>query len=318
MSEKISTRVAYGNALQEFGTNPAVVAVEADLSTCTMSCTFQEKYPQRHFNVGIAEANMIDIAAGLATTGKIAFCHSFAMFTAGRGYDQIRNSVAYPHLNVKVIGSHAGLTVGEDGATHQCIEDLSLMRTIPGMVVLAPCDGNETREAVRAMIDYVGPVFMRTGRTALENVTSDCPGYRFEIGKGVTLREGADVTLIACGLMVQESLKAAQMLATEGISARVVDMHTIKPIDEEAIVKASIETGAIVTAEEHNVIGGLGSAVAEVLTAKCLAPLERVGVEDCFGRSGEACALLKRYGLTAEHVVEKARRAIARKTGRAL
>ena len=313
MTEKISTRAAYGNALQEFGSNPAIVAVEADLSTCTMSCTFQERYPQRHFNVGIAEANMIDIAAGLATTGKIAFCHSFAMFTAGRGYDQIRNSVAYPYLNVKIIGSHAGLTVGEDGATHQCIEDLSLMRTIPGMVVLAPCDGNETREAVRAMIDYVGPVFMRTGRTALDNVTQNIPGYRFQIGKGVTLREGTDVTLIACGLMVQETLKAAQQLAAEGISARVVDMHTIKPIDEELIIRAARETGALVTAEEHNIIGGLGSAVAEVLAGSCPTPLERVGVEDCFGRSGEACALLRQYGLTPEHVAEKARKAIARK-----
>ena len=313
MAEKISTRVAYGNALNEFGGNPDIVAVEADLSTCTMSCTFQERYPQRHFNVGIAEANMIDIAAGFAATGKIAFCHSFAMFTAGRGYDQIRNTVAYPHLNVKIIGSHAGLTVGEDGATHQCIEDLSLMRTIPGMVVLAPCDANETREAVRAMIDYNGPVFMRTGRTALENVTPTVPGYRFEIGKGATLRDGNDVTLIACGLMVQECLKAAELLAAAGISARVIDMHTIKPIDEELIVKAARETGAIVTAEEHNVIGGLGSAVAEVLTARCLAPLERVGVQDCFGRSGEACALLRRYGLTAENVTDRALKAIARK-----
>ena len=313
MAEKISTRVAYGDALQEFGKNPNIVAVEADLSSCTMSCTFQERYPQRHFNVGIAEANMIDIAAGLATTGKIAFCHSFAMFTAGRGYDQIRNSVAYPHLNVKIIGSHAGLTVGEDGATHQCIEDLSLMRTIPGMVVLAPCDANETREAVKAMIEYVGPVYMRTGRIALDNVTPAAPGYHFEIGKGITLREGTDVTLIACGLMVQETLKAAEQLAGQGISARVIDMHTLKPIDEELIVKAAKETRALVTAEEHNIIGGLGSAVAEVLGAKCPTVLERVGVQDCFGRSGEACALLQHYGLTAEHVAEMARKAIARK-----
>ena len=313
MAEKISTRVAYGNALREFGDNPDIVAVEADLSSCTMSCTFQEKFPNRHFNVGIAEANMIDIAAGFATTGKIAFCHSFAMFTAGRGYDQIRNSVAYPHLNVKIIGSHAGLTVGEDGATHQCIEDLSLMRTIPGMVVLAPCDANETREAVRAMIDYQGPVYMRTGRTALANVTPTIPGYHFTLGKGVTLKAGTDVTLIACGLMVQECLKAAELLAALGISARVIDMHTIKPIDEALILQAARETGAIVTAEEHNIIGGLGSAVAEVLSARHPAPRERVGVEDCFGRSGEACALLARYGLTTEHVVERAKKAIARK-----
>ena len=216
MGEKISTRVAYGEALRDFGGDERIVALDADLSTCTMSCYFGEKYPNRFFNIGIAEANMIDMAAGFATTGKIAFCHSFAMFTAGRGYDQVRNSVAYPHLNVKVIGSHAGLTVGEDGATHQCIEDLSLMRTIPGMVVLCPCDANEAREAVKAMIAYDGPCFMRTGRTALETVTDGFSNYKFEIGKGVTLVEGSDVTIIATGLMVQESLKAVELLKEIG------------------------------------------------------------------------------------------------------
>ena len=313
MGEKISTRVAYGEALRDFGGDERIVALDADLSTCTMSCYFGEKYPNRFFNIGIAEANMIDMAAGFATTGKIAFCHSFAMFTAGRGYDQVRNSVAYPHLNVKVIGSHAGLTVGEDGATHQCIEDLSLMRTIPGMVVLCPCDVNEAREAVKAMIAYDGPCFMRTGRTALETVTDGFSNYKFEIGKGVTLVEGSDVTIIATGLMVQESLKAVELLKAEGISARLIDMHTIKPLDRELVIKAAKETGAIVTAEEHNIIGGLGSAVCEAICDECPIPVVRVGVQDEFGRSGEAGALLKLYGLTPENVAEKAKLAISRK-----
>ena len=313
MGEKISTRVAYGEALRDFGGDERIVALDADLSTSTMSCYFGEKYPNRFFNIGIAEANMIDMAAGFATTGKIAFCHSFAMFTAGRGYDQVRNSVAYPHLNVKVIGSHAGLTVGEDGATHQCIEDLSLMRTIPGMVVLCPCDANEAREAVKAMIAYDGPCFMRTGRTALETVTDGFSNYKFEIGKGVTLVEGSDVTIIATGLMVQESLKAVELLKAEGISARLIDMHTIKPLDRELVIKAAKETGAIVTAEEHNIIGGLGSAVCEAICDECPIPVVRVGVQDEFGRSGEAGALLKLYGLTPENVAEKAKLAISRK-----
>ncbi len=313
MGEKISTRVAYGEALRDFGGDERIVALDADLSTCTMSCYFGEKYPNRFFNIGIAEANMIDMAAGFATTGKIAFCHSFAMFTAGRGYDQVRNSVAYPHLNVKVIGSHAGLTVGEDGATHQCIEDLSLMRTIPGMVVLCPCDANEAREAVKAMIAYDGPCFMRTGCTALETVTDGFSNYKFEIGKGVTLVEGSDVTIIATGLMVQESLKAVELLKAEGISARLIDMHTIKPLDRELVIKAAKETGAIVTAEEHNIIGGLGSAVCEAICDECPIPVVRVGVQDEFGRSGEAGALLKLYGLTPENVAEKAKLAISRK-----
>ena len=313
MGEKISTRVAYGEALRDFGGDERIVALDADLSTCTMSCYFGEKYPNRFFKIGNAEANMIDMAAGFATTGKIAFCHSFAMFTAGRGYDQVRNSVAYPHLNVKVIGSHAGLTVGEDGATHQCIEDLSLMRTIPGMVVLCPCDANEAREAVKAMIAYDGPCFMRTGRTALETVTDGFSNYKFEIGKGVTLVEGSDVTIIATGLMVQESLKAVELLKAEGISARLIDMHTIKPLDRELVIKAAKETGAIVTAEEHNIIGGLGSAVCEAICDECPIPVVRVGVQDEFGRSGEAGALLKLYGLTPENVAEKAKLAISRK-----
>lgn len=315
MGEKISTRAAYGEALRDLGGNENIVVLDADLSTCTMSCTFGEKYPERFFNMGIAEANMIDMAAGFAATGKIAFCHSFAMFTAGRGYDQIRNSIAYPGLNVKVVGSHAGLTVGEDGATHQCIEDLSLMRTIPGMTVLCPCDANETREAVKAMIAYDGPCFMRTGRTALENVTDGFAGYRFEIGKGATLLDGDDVAILATGLMVQESLKAAAILEQEGIHARVIDLHTIKPLDKELVVKAARETGALVTAEEHNVIGGLGSAVCEAVCDELPVPVVRVGVQDIFGRSGDAGALLRMYGLTPENVAEKAKEAIARKNG---
>ena len=313
MGEKISTRVAYGEALRDFGGDERIVALDADLSTCTMSCYFGEKYPNRFFNIGIAEANMIDMAAGFATTGKIAFCHSFAMFTAGRGYDQVRNSVAYPHLNVKVIGSHAGLTVGEDGATHQCIEDLSLMRTIPGMVVLCPCDANEAREAVKAMIAYDGPCFMRTGRTALETVTDGFSNYKFEIGKGVTLVEGSDVTIIATGLMVQESLKAVELLKAEGISARLIDMHTIKPLDRELVIKAAKETGAIVTAEEHNIIGGLGSAVCEAICDECPIPVVRVGVQDEFGQVGPQNFLMDTYGLRAANIVEAVKKAIARK-----
>jgi transketolase len=314
MAEQKSTRIAYGEALCEFGGNPKIVALDADLASCTMSETFAAKYPGRFFNVGIAEANMIDMAAGFAATGKIAFCHSFAMFTAGRGYDQIRNSIAYPHLNVKVIGSHAGLTVGEDGATHQCIEDLSLMRTIPGMTVVCPCDANETREAVRAIIDYDGPCFVRTGRIALENVTHAVPGYAFSLGKGSLLKDGKDVTIIACGLMVQEALKAAELLEKEGVHSRVIDMHTIKPIDEEIILRAARETGAIVTAEEHNIIGGLGAAVCEVVSGEYPAPVIRLGVNDQFGRSGPAEELLELYGLSATNLVQKAKAAIAKKT----
>jgi transketolase len=312
MSEKISTRAAYGNALCEFGNNPKIIALDADLSSCTMSEVFAKKYPERFFNVGIAEANMIGMAAGFAASGKIVFCHSFAMFTAGRAYDQIRNSVAYPHLNVKIIGSHAGLTVGEDGATHQCIEDLSLMRTIPGMVVLAPCDGNETREAVKAISAYEGPCFMRTGRTALETVTDTIPGYTFTLGKGSLLREGKDVTIIATGLMVQESLRTAELLEKEGIHARIIDMHTVKPIDRDIVVKAAKETGAIVTAEEHTIIGGLGAAVCEVICGECPVPVVRLGVNDEFGRSGKADELLRRYGLSPENLAEKAKLAIRR------
>lgn len=313
MGEKISTRVAYGRALEEFGSDENIYVFDADLKSCTMTTYFADKYPERFFNMGIAEANMVDVAAGMAACGATALVHTFAMFAAGRVYDQVRNSVAYPGLNVKVVGSHAGLTVGEDGATHQCIEDISLMRTIPGMTVVVPCDGNETRLATRAILDHTGPCYLRTGRCALETVTDQFENYHFELGKGIQLTEGKDVTVIACGLMVQEALKAEKLLKEEGISARVIDMHTIKPIDRELILKAAEETGAVVTAEEHNVIGGLGGAVAEVLGSARPVPLELVGVNDCFGHSGHPDELLKHYGLAPEDIVAAAKKAIARK-----
>ncbi len=314
MGGKISTRAAYGEALLEYGApNEKVYALEADLAECTMSGKFGHACPERFFEIGIAEANMIAMGAGFAANGKIPVCHSFGLFTAGRGYDQIRNSIAYPKLNVKIVGTNVGLTVGEDGPTHQCIEDLALMRVVPNMVILSPCDGFETKAAVKAMLEYEGPVFMRTGRPVVETVTDSVPDYKFEIGKGVVLAEGTDVTLIATGLMVQETLKAAELLKKDGISARMIDMHTIKPIDRELIVKAAKETGAIVTAEEHNIIGGLGSAVSEVICGEYLVPVERVGVEDKFGHSGDAWKVMEMYGLTLENIVHKAKKAIARK-----
>lgn len=313
MSDKMSTRVAYGEALEEFGANPSIYVLDSDLKCCTMTKFFAEKYPERFFNIGIAEANMANMAAGIATCGGIALCHSFAMFAAGRIYDQVRNSIAYPGLNVKICGSHAGLTVGEDGPTHQCIEDLSLMRTIPGMVVLAPCDANETRLAVKAILEYEGPCYIRTGRFEVKCVTDTIEGYDFRIGKGVQLRGGSDVTIIACGIMVQIALKAAEQLAAKGINARLIDMHTIKPIDKEIICRAADETGAIVTAEEHNVIGGLGSAVAEVLSSNTMVPLERVGVEDIFGHSGKPDELLEMFNLTPGSIIEHVNKAINRK-----
>ncbi|MBC8585452.1 transketolase family protein [Youxingia wuxianensis] len=314
MGEFVSTRVAYGEALKKFGgANEKVIALDADLACCTMSGTFGTAYPDRHFNIGIAEANMVDIGAGLATTGKIVFVHSFAIFSAGRAFDQIRNSVCYPHLNVKVVGTHAGLSVGEDGATHQCIEDMALMRAIPGMTVICPCDGHETEAMVKAVIDYDGPCYLRIGRAPVETVTDTIPNYHFEIGKGIELTQGNDVTIIAIGLMVQEALKAQKILAQEGINARVIDMHTVKPLDQEMVIKAAKETGAIVTTEEHNVLGGLGGAVAECVAENCPVPVLRHGVNDQFGRSGAAAALMVRYGLTPEVIAQKAKVAISMK-----
>ena len=312
MAEKIATRHAYGEALAEAGVNEKIVALDADVSTCTMSCMFGEKYPERFFNVGIAEADMVGVAAGMATAGYIPFVHTFAMFCAGRTYDQIRNSVAYPGLNVKLVGTHAGLTVGEDGATHQCIEDLALMRVIPGMTVICPADGNETRAAVKAIVDYEGPVYLRLGRLSVDTVT-DRPDYRFEIGKAVTMKEGNDAAVIAVGCMVQEALKAAEILEKEGIHVRVLDMHTVKPLDEEAVLAAAMETGVIVTAEEHNILGGLGGAVAEVVSGTYPVPVLRVGVQDVFGHSGNALELLERYGLTSKAIVEKVKMGISMK-----
>lgn len=313
MGNIVSTREAYGRALCEFGADEKIMVFDADLTICTMSCYFAEKYPERFFNAGIAECNMAGMAAGAAASGKTAFIHTFAMFAAGRIYDQVRNSIAYPGLNVKVVGTHAGLSVGEDGATHQCIEDLSLMRTIPGMTVICPCDAYETKEALKAMIDYDGPCYLRLGRSGVECVTDHIDGYRFELGKGVQLEDGDDVTIIATGLMVQEALKASALLGKEGIRARVVDLHTIKPIDKDIIIKAAKETGAIVTTEEHNIIGGLGAAVSEVAGETCPVPVVKHGVEDEFGHSGTAEALMVKYGLTSEKIAAKAKEAIALK-----
>lgn len=314
MGNIVSTREAYGRALCEFGDDEKIMVFDADLTICTMSCYFAKQYPERFFNAGIAECNMTGMAAGAAASGKTAFCHTFAMFAAGRAYDQVRNSIAYPGLNVKVVGTHAGLSVGEDGATHQCIEDLSLMRTIPGMTVICPCDANETREAVKAMLAYSGPCYLRLGRSGVECVTDALPDYQFELGKGSRLRDGKDVTIIAAGLMVQVALKAAVILEKEGIETRVIDLHTIKPIDKEMIIEAAKETGAIVTAEEHNVIGGLGAAVSEVIGENCPVPVVKLGIEDEFGHSGTAEALMVRYGLTPENLAAKAKKAIAMKS----
>jgi len=309
MAWKMATRNAYGEALAEVGADPRIVALDADVSTCTMSCVFGRKYPERFYNAGIAEANMVGVAAGMASCGLIPFVHSFAMFAAGRAFDQIRNMIAYPGLNVKVVGTHAGLTVGEDGATHQCLEDIGILRTIPGMTILCPADAQETFEAVRAMAGRDGPMYLRLGRMAVDAVT-DAPGYRFELGRAVRMREGFDVTIIAAGIMVRMALEAAARLEGEGIRARVVNMHTVKPLDEEEVLRAARETGAIVTAEEHNVLGGLGAAVAEAVTCAYPVPVVRVGVGDAFGRSGNAEKLLELYGLDAAHILEAARRAI--------
>lgn len=314
MSETIATRGAYGKAIVELAEKyPELVVLDADLSGATMTKDFSKTYPDRFFNIGIAEGNMMGIAAGLSTCGLKPFANTFAMFAAGRAWEQVRNSIAYPGLNVKVVGSHGGLSVGEDGATHQCIEDFAIMRAIPGMTVLCPCDGHEMRLAVEALLNYEGPAYMRLGRLAVETVTDSIPGYSFELGKASHLRDGSDVTIIAVGMMVQMALKAADILAAEGISARVLDMHTIKPLDEAAVLKAAQETGAIVTSEEANVLGGLGAAVCEYLAGTCPVPVIRHGVEDEFGRSGKAQQVLEAYGLTAEGIAAKARQALAAK-----
>ena len=311
MSEKKATRAAYGEMLVELADKyPELVVLDADLAGATMTKGFAQACPDRFFDMGIAEANMIGVAAGLAACGKKTFANSFAMFTAGRAYEQVRNSVAYPGLNVKCVGSHGGISVGEDGATHQCIEDLALMSAIPGMLVLNPCDAHERRQAVQALIEYKGPAYLRLGRMAVETVTDSVPGYKFELGRAAALREGSDLTICATGLMVQRALAAAELLAGEGVSARVLDFHTIKPLDSEALLAAARETGCIVTTEEHSIVGGLGAAVASFLAERCPVPVLRHGVRDVFGRSGKAEQVLEAYGLTPAGIVETARAAL--------
>ena len=312
MADKIATREAYGNALVALADKYDYVVLDADLAEATKTGTFKKAYPERFFDCGIAEGNMITVAAGLAAAGKTAFASSFAMFAAGRAFEQVRNSVGYPHLNVKVGATHAGITVGEDGATHQCLEDIALMRTIPGMTIVNPSDAVEALAAVDAAASTYGPFYLRFGRAAVP-VINDRPDYKFELGKGVLLRDGKDVTIVATGIMVSMALEAAETLAAEGIDARVINIHTIKPIDKEIILKATSETGAIVTAEEHNIIGGLGSAVSEVVCEGCPVPVVKVGVNDSFGRSGKVPALLEMYGLTPANIVENAKKAISLK-----
>ena len=312
MAQKIATREAYGNALAELGDSYDFVVLDADLAAATKTGIFKKKFPERFFNCGIAEGNMMGVAAGLAAAGKTPFVSSFAMFAAGRAFEQIRNTVGYPHLNVKIGATHAGITVGEDGATHQCNEDIALMRTIPGMVIINPADAVEAKAAVKAALLHNGPVYMRFGRYAVP-VINDEATYKFELGRGVQVRDGSDVTFVVTGIMVDMAMTAAEQLAAEGISARVINIHTIKPLDKEIVLKAAAETGAIVTGEEHNIIGGLGSAVAEAVAEGCPVPVLRVGVEDQYGRSGTVPALLEMYGLTPDNLVAKAKAAIARK-----
>ncbi len=307
MSEvkKIATRESYGNALVELGAeHDNLIVLDADLAAATKTGVFKKAYPDRHIDCGIAECNMMGIAAGLSTTGIVPFASTFAMFAAGRAFEQVRNSIGYPHLNVKIGATHAGISVGEDGATHQCNEDIALMRTIPGMVILNPADDVEAKACVKAAYEYNGPVYLRFGRLAVP-VINDRPEYKFELGKGVVLREGKDVTIVATGLCVSSALEAAEKLAADGIDAKIINIHTIKPLDEELIVAAAKETGKVVTVEEHSVIGGLGSAVCDALAEKCPVPVKKIGVQDVFGESGPAAALLAKYKLDGEGVYEQ-------------
>ena len=305
--KKIATRESYGNALVELGReHEDLIVFDADLAGATKTGTFKKAYPGRHFNAGIAEGNMIAMAAGASTMGLVPFASSFAMFAAGRAFEQIRNSIGYPHLNVKVCATHGGISVGEDGASHQCCEDFALMRSIPGMVVMSPADDVEAKSMVKAAYEYVGPVYIRLGRSAVPVFHKE-EGYSFEIGKGEVLRDGTDVAIIANGLMVAEAIEAGKVLAEAGISARVINMATIKPLDEELVLKAAQECGKVITCEEHNIIGGLGEAVCGLLSEKCPTPVRRIGVNDEFGHSGPAAKLLKQFGLSAEHIVEVAK-----------
>lgn len=312
MSKTIATRDAYGKALVELGKeNKDIVVLDADLSKSTKTAGFYNEFPERFFNMGIAEADLMGTAAGFAAAGKIPFASTFAIFATGRAYDQIRNSIGYPKLNVKIAATHAGLTVGEDGATHQALEDIALMRVIPNMTVIVPADGPEAEQAIRAAADMKGPVYIRLGRPNLPVLNSD--DYKFELGKGVVLKEGNDVTIVATGVMVSVAVEAAELLSKDGVNAEVVNIHTIKPIDKDLLVKSAQKTGAVVTAEEHNIMGGLGSVVSEVLGQYAPTPIEMVGTEDTFGESGTPNELLEKYGLTAEKIAEKAKRAMARK-----
>lgn len=300
--DKKATRDAYGDGLVALAEKrPDLIVLEADLAAATRTGTLRKAYPEKHYNCGIAEANMMGVAAGIATTGKLVFASSFAMFAAGRAFEIIRNSIAYPHLNVKIGATHAGISVGEDGATHQCCEDIALMRALPGMTVINPADYVEAKAAVLAMAEYEGPTYMRFGRLAVP-VFNDEKSYKFEVGKGITVKDGKDITIIASGLMVAEAMEAGRALAEQGIDARVINIHTIKPIDRDIIVKAARETGKIVTVEEHSVIGGLGSAVGDVVLEECPVPVVKIGVNDVFGQSGAAKELLKEYGLSAENI----------------
>ena len=307
MSEvkKVATRDSYGNALVELGKeHENLLVLDADLAAATKTGVFKKEFPERHIDCGIAEANMTGIAAGLSTTGFVPFVSTFAMFAAGRSFEQVRNSIGYPHLNVKIGATHAGISVGEDGASHQCNEDIALMRSIPGMVVINPSDDVEAKAAVKAAYEHEGPVYMRFGRLATP-IINDNAEYKFEIGKGVTLREGTDVAIIATGLCVAESLAAAEKLAADGVNAKVINIHTIKPLDEELVVAAAKECGRVVTVEEHSVIGGLGAAVCETLSRKAPTPVKTIGIQDCFGESGPAVSLLKKYGLDAESIYQR-------------
>lgn len=300
--KKIATRESYGNALKELAEEfPNLVVLDADLAAATKTGIFKKAYPDRHIDCGIAESNMMGVAAGLSLVGKIPFVSSFAMFAAGRAFEQVRNSIGYPHLNVKIGATHAGITVGEDGATHQCNEDIALMRTIPGMVVMCPADDVEAKAAVRAALEYDGPVYIRFGRAAVP-VINDKPDYKFEIGKGTVVREGKDVTIVATGICVDSALGAAEKLAADGVDAEVISICTIKPLDEEIILNSAKRTGKVVTVEEHSVIGGLGSAVCDCLSEKLPTPVKKIGMQDVFGESGSAAALVAKYGLDAEGV----------------
>lgn len=310
--ENKATRDAYGDGLVALAEKREdLIVLEADLAAATKTGIFRKAYPEKHFNCGIAEANMMGVAAGIATTGKLVFASSFAMFAAGRAFEIVRNSIGYPHLNVKIGATHAGISVGEDGATHQCNEDIALMRTIPGMTIINPSDYVEAKAAVLAMAEYEGPTYLRFGRLAVP-VFNDENTYKFEVGKGITIKDGKDVTIIASGLMVAEAMEAGKALAEQGIDARIINIHTIKPIDRDIIIKAAKETGRIVTVEEHSVIGGLGSAVGDVVLEECPVPVIKIGMNDKFGESGAAKELLKKYGLCAENIVAVTKAALGK------